>query len=249
VRLANSSAPGHGRDGGTACDAPNHRFRHFGAGLEARAGPWRWMCSRAALILCADHELNVSSFNRPPAWLRAGSNPYARRDCRNSQRSKGPRTRRAPRAARVESMLASMRRGGAILRGRRRTRGCVRGEPIDGFGHPLYPKRAILARRCSSRCCASVYAKSAELTFVPRNFAGTRLQPPLRENAERRFSLLAGARSALLGLPGGLPAQPFFAIGRTIGLGSVTRFRANMKPASSFVPRAKITGVVVPIAS
>ncbi len=88
---------------------------------------------RAALILCADHELNVSSFTAR-CVASAGSHPYA---VVIAGLAALEGTKHGGASARVEAMLASMRRT-------RDPRGAVaarlrRGETIDGFGHPLYP--------------------------------------------------------------------------------------------------------------
>jgi len=88
---------------------------------------------RAALILCADHELNVSAFTAR-CVASAGSNPYAV-------------------VAAGLSALAGNKHGGMTeriermfdeLRGARDIRGALaerlrRGEPVYGFGHRLYP--------------------------------------------------------------------------------------------------------------
>ncbi|PYR19826.1 MAG: hypothetical protein DMF98_24250, partial [Acidobacteria bacterium] len=114
---------------------------------------------RSALILCADHELNVSSFTAR-CVASAGSNPYA---VVMAGLAALEGTRHGGVSARVESMLESMRRArhlpaafGERLR---------RGETIDGFGHPLYrngdPRAAALLDLLRDR-----YAKSAELAFV-----------------------------------------------------------------------------------
>src|SRR5204862_7894976 len=86
---------------------------------------------RRTLILCADHELNVSSFTARSV-ASAGSNPYAVVIAGLSA-LEGPKHGGA--SARVESMLDSMR-------GARRLTNAVadrlrRGEPLEGFGHPL----------------------------------------------------------------------------------------------------------------
>ena len=95
---------------------------------------------RAALILCADHELNVSSFTAR-CVASAGSNLYAV-VIAGLAALEGPRHGGA--SARVESMLASMRRT-------QRLRSAVaarlrRGDAIDGFGHPLYQRRRSARR-------------------------------------------------------------------------------------------------------
>src|SRR5262249_62417282 len=114
---------------------------------------------RAALILCADHELNVSSFTAR-CIASAGSSPYA---VVIGGLAALEGTRHGGASARVESTLASMRRASSLraaLAARVR-----RGEPADGFGHPLYargdPRASALLESLAER-----YAKSAELAFV-----------------------------------------------------------------------------------
>jgi citrate synthase len=88
---------------------------------------------RAALVLCADHELNVSSFTARSV-ASAGSPPYAV-VIAGLAALEGPRHGGA--GARVASMLTTMRGVkplDAAVAGR-----LQRGEPLDGFGHPLYP--------------------------------------------------------------------------------------------------------------
>jgi citrate synthase len=86
-----------------------------------------------------------------------------------------------------------------------------RGEPIDGFGHPLYlhgdPRAAALLDLLRDR-----YSKSAELRFV-LNFADAgNSMLHLKPNID--FALASLAR--VLHLPPGSPLS-LFAIGRTIG--------------------------------
>src|SRR5262249_38871093 len=87
---------------------------------------------RSALILSADHGLNVSSF---PARCvaSAGSHAYA---VVIAGLAALEGTKHGGASARVESMLTSLRRARrlpAAVADRLR-----RGERIDGFGHPLY---------------------------------------------------------------------------------------------------------------
>jgi citrate synthase len=189
---------------------------------------------RSALILCADHELNVSSFTAR-CVASAGSNPYA---VVIAGLAALEGTRHGGVSARVESMLESMRRArhlpaafGERLR---------RGETIDGFGHPLYrrgdPRAAALLDLLRDR-----YAKSAELAFV-LDFAGAAVSV-LREQPTIDFALAALAR--VLRLPSGSPLT-LFALGRTIGwighaieqytTGQVIRPRAKYVGAAPAAP-------------
>ena len=185
---------------------------------------------RAALILSADHELNVSSFTAR-CVASAGSNPYA---VVIAGLAALEGTRHGGASARVESMLASMRRT-------RDVRSAIdarlrRGEPIGGFGHPLYPhgdpRAAMLLDLLRER-----YAKSAELAFVSE-FAEA-ASAASRELPNIDFALAALAR--VLRLPAGSPIV-LFAIGRTIGwIGQAIEQYAS---GELIRPRAKYVGVV-----
>ena len=160
---------------------------------------------RAALILCADHELNVSSFTAR-CVASAGSSPYAV-VIGGLAALEGPRHGGA--SARTEAMLESVRKSrdlaGAIQARLRR------GEPIEGFGHPLYPDGDPRAKALFERLRAA-YAKSPELAFVlaferAASAAG-------RGHPNLDFALTAVSR--VLRLPPGSPIV-LFATGRTIG--------------------------------
>jgi citrate synthase len=185
---------------------------------------------RSALVLCVDHELNVSSFTAR-CVASAGSNPYA---VVIAGLAALEGTRHGGASARVESMLASMRRAGDLgsaLAARSR-----RGEPIDGFGHPLYPhgdpRAAMLMERLRH-----LYARSAELAFV-LNFAEA-ASAAVREKPNIDFALAGLAR--VLRLPSGSPLT-VFAIGRAIGwIGHAIEQYAM---GQLIRPRAKYVGVV-----
>jgi citrate synthase len=185
---------------------------------------------RAALILCADHELNVSSFTAR-CVASAGANPYAV-VIAGLAALEGPRHGGA--SARVESMLSSMRRT-RDLRGAVEAR-LRRGEPIDGFGHPLYPhgdpRAVMLLAMLRER-----YARSAELTFV-LNVADA-AAAVIRETPNVDFALAALAH--VLRLPAGAPLS-LFAIGRAIGW--VGHAIEQYETGQLIRPRAKYVGVV-----
>jgi citrate synthase len=185
---------------------------------------------RSALILCADHELNVSSFTAR-CVASAGSTPYAVVTA-GLAALEGPRHGGA--SARVESMLASMRRtrglAGAIAARRRR------GETVDGFGHPLYPRgdprAAMLLDLLRDR-----YARSGGLRYVLA-FADA-ASATVRERPNVDFALAATA--LVLQLPPGAPLA-LFAIGRSIGwIGHAIEQYAT---GQLIRPRAKYVGVV-----
>jgi len=184
---------------------------------------------RAALVLCADHELNVSSFTAR-CVASAGSHPYAVVIAGLSA-LEGPKHGGA--GARVEAMLESIRRSRplrAAVSARLR-----RGETIDGFGHPLYrdgdPRARLLLEMLGER-----YATSAEyrfiVEFVRAATAATREQPNLD------FALAAVAR--VLKLPPGSPLM-LFAIGRSVGwIGHALEQYAT---GQLIRPRARYVGV------
>jgi citrate synthase len=184
---------------------------------------------RAALILCADHELNVSSFTAR-CVASAGSNPYA---VVIAGLAALEGTRHGGTSARVESMLESLERSqhrGTAVRARLR-----RGETIDGFGHPLYrdgdPRAIALLDMLRER-----FPKSRDLAFVlDVTEAATAVT---RERPNLDFALASVAR--VLRLPSGSPLT-LFAIGRTIGwIGQAIEQYAT---GQLIRPRAKYVGV------
>src|SRR5690242_5352230 len=117
----------------------------------------------AALVVCADHELNVSSFTAR-CVASAGSHPYAV-VIAGLAALEGPKHGGA--SARAESMLEALRRARSLPEAiAQRIR---RGESIDGFGHPLYrdgdPRARVLLDLVGER-----YARAAEYAYV-RAFA------------------------------------------------------------------------------
>jgi citrate synthase len=185
---------------------------------------------RSALILCADHELNVSSFTAR-CVASAASNPYA---VVIAGLAALEGVKHGGASARAESMLDSLRRA-RDLRSAFAER-LRRGETINGFGHPLYPdgdpRAATLIELLRER-----YAKSPELAFVS-NIADAAAST-LRERPNLDFGLAALAR--VLRLPAGSPLT-LFAIGRTIGwIGHAIEQYAT---GQLIRPRAKYVGPV-----
>lgn len=160
---------------------------------------------RAALILCADHELNVSAFTAR-CVASAGSHPYA---VVLAGLAAVEGVKHGGSTARVESLLAALRRT-RLLRAALTER--VRhGHRIEGFGHPLYrrgdPRASALLGMLGDR-----FPRSAELRFV-RELAKVGMSLT-GEAPNVDFALAAVSR--VLGLP---PSSglTLFAIGRTIG--------------------------------
>ena len=159
----------------------------------------------AALILCADHELNVSAFTAR-CIASAGSTPYA---VVQGGLAALQGTRHGGYTERVEAFLREVgqpEEAQVVLAARLR-----RGESLPGFGHPLYPAgdpRARLLLQLVQEnwgttntwiLASSTAAAAAELLEV---------QPTID------FALVTMARS--LALPPGSPLA-LFALGRTVG--------------------------------
>lgn len=160
---------------------------------------------RAALIICADHELNVSSF-AARCVASAGANPYA---VVLAGLAAIEGVKHGGMSARVETMLDDLRRS-------RDVRAAIadrlkRGEAVYGFGHPLYPggdpRSAFLLDLLRER-----FPRSAELSFAFHVAnVGEEL---LGDKPTIDFALVVLARVLKLGA--GVPLT-LFALGRTIG--------------------------------
>jgi citrate synthase len=184
---------------------------------------------RSALILCADHELNVSSFTAR-CVASAGSQPYA---VVIAGLAALEGIRHGGTSARVEAMLDSMRGAGSPQSEvRQRLR---RGESIDGFGHPLYrggdPRAIALFDMLREE-----HAKSRELAFVLD--VADAAASLTRERPNLDFALASVAR--VLRLPAGSPLT-IFAIGRTIGW--IGHAMEQYATGQLIRPRAKYVGV------
>jgi citrate synthase len=156
---------------------------------------------RAAMILCADHELNVSTFTAR-CVASAGASPYG---VVIAGLAALEGTKHGGTTGRIEALWDSVRRVDD-LRGALAER-LRRGEGIDGFGHTLYPAgdpRAALL--------LTMLPKSKQAAFAHELSAATTAL--LREAPNIDFALVALAKT--LGLPDGT-ALALFAIGRTIG--------------------------------
>ena len=187
---------------------------------------------RGALVLCADHELNVSCF-AARCVASAGAHLYAA-VIAGLAAIEGPKHGGA--AVRVEAMLEAMRRArplSAAVAARLR-----RGEPIDGFGHPLYaegdPRARVLLALLRER-----YAGSAEYRFVAAFADAVTAATGERPNVD--FALAAAAR--VLRLPAGSPLV-LFAIARSVGW--IAHAIEQHATEQLIRPRAKYVGVCPP---
>jgi citrate synthase len=183
---------------------------------------------RAAIILSADHELNVSAFTAR-CVASAGGSPYgaviAGLSALEGIKHGGLTTR-------VESMFEAMRRersGREALAARLRE-----GAPLDGFGHPLYPEGDPRATELLARL-EERYPRSTELRFAREVAAAA--WAALEQRPTIDFALATLTR--VVGLPprSGLA---LFAIGRTIGwIGHAIEQYAS---GTLIRPRAKYVG-------
>lgn len=159
----------------------------------------------AALILCADHELNVSSFTAR-CVASAGATPYqvvlaglsALQGVKHGRMSERVEAfwREAETPARVRAALASYLK---------------RGEVIPGFGHPLYPQgdprgRLLLELTSTAYPQSPLVALAQTIVTSARELIG--------EYPTIDFGLVTLAQA--IGLPPG-GAITLFALGRTIG--------------------------------
>jgi citrate synthase len=166
-----------------------------------RQGLVKHRAVEAALILAADHELNVSAFTAR-CVASAGASPYqvVIAGLAALQGSK-----HGGHCERVEALFAETdrpERAATVLAGRLR-----RGEGIPGFGQPLYPDgdprgRALLALAAE----IGPDPVAAALVVAARDL--------LQEHPTIDFGLVTLARA--LGLPPGA-ALGLFALGRTAG--------------------------------
>lgn len=183
----------------------------------------------AALILTADHELNVSAFT-VRCIASAGSSPY---DAIGGGLAALRGARHGGYTLRVESLLREIARpagAAAVIASRLRT-----GEPIPGFGHELYPDGDPRAKALLETARALAPGSSAmklidEVVRVAFELTGER----------PTVDMGLAAVSRALGLAEGSPLT-IFAIGRTIGWIGHAIEQYGLK--SLIRPRARYTGV------
>jgi citrate synthase len=175
--------------------------------LQKAWAPWRPGAAdalRSALILCADHELNVSAFTAR-CVASAASTPY---DVVAAGLAALKGRRHGGYTERVEALLNEMgtpRAADATVASRLR-----RGEEIPGFGHPLYPDGDPRARMLLSMA-ESVGHRGT--TRAARALAES-VYRATGEHPSLDFGLVALALA--FQLPEG-SALSIFALGRTIG--------------------------------
>ena len=159
----------------------------------------------AALVLCADHELNASSFAARVA-ASAETQPYG---VIMTGLATAQGLKHGGNTERVAALLRELDEPGAARRViAERLR---RGERIPGFGHPLYqngdPRAAFLLDRLRAD-----YADTPVVRLADAATSAVRATLALEPNID--FVLVVLAR--LFELPAGAPLA-LFALGRTVG--------------------------------
>ena len=222
--------PLHPRFGGPGKPGATHQSIH--ASLQRAWAPRNTAVAeviRTALILCADHELNVSAFTAR-CVASAGSSPY---DTVSAALAALKGHRHGGESSRVAALLAEI---GSPTRTRRVVANRLRqGERIPGFGHPLYPAgdpRGATLLRLAER---SGHAREWALVRSVRAAAADLLQ----ELPNLDFGLAAIARTYRL--PEHAPLV-LFALGRTAGW--IAHAIEQYATGALIRPRARYTGPV-----
>lgn len=159
----------------------------------------------AAMILCADHELNVSSFTAH-CVASAGATPY-QAVIGGLAALQGVKHGRS--TERVEVFLKEiddLTQARQALAGRLK-----RGETVPGFGHPLYPEGDPRAKALLERI-AAVYPEAAAVTLAGE--VAAEALNLIGEAPNIDFGLVILAQT--LNLPPGGPIA-LFALGRMMG--------------------------------
>jgi citrate synthase len=182
----------------------------------------------AAMVLCADHELNVSAFTARCA-ASAGSNPYATVIAGLSALQG---VRHGGHTERVEALLrevAQPERSHQVLADRLR-----RGETIPGFGHRLYPDGDPRARLLLELIKAAYPQHETVILAEAVTEAAAAL---IDDHPTIDFGLATLAHT--LKLPDGA-ALALFALGRAVGwIGhAIEQYTTNQL----IRPRARYTG-------
>ena len=188
----------------------------------------------AALVLCADHELNVSSFTARCA-ASAGATPYA---VVAAGLAALTGVKHGGHGERVEAFLREVgAQRGAGTRAAIAAR-LKRGESLPGFGHELYPEG-------DPRCAELLQLAAEALPRSPAVALGRVVAAHafdlVGERPNLDFGLVIAARALDLP-PGG--ALALFAIGRTIGwIGhAIEQYRLDrlIRPRARYIGEAPL---------
>jgi len=180
------------------------------------------------LVLCADHELNPSTFAARVA-ASTGADLYA---CVSAALAALSGPLHGGACDRVETLVAEA--GPAARAGKALDERLRRGDAVPGFGHPLYPRGDPRARLLL-RTAQALRSRSPELKTL------LAIVDAMSGRGREAPTLDAGlvAVAAALGLPRGA-AVGLFAVGRTAGWIA----HALEQQAAGFVlrPRARYVG-------
>ncbi len=180
---------------------------------------------RTAMVLCADHELNVSAFTAR-CVASAGSSPY---DTVSAALAALKGHRHGGESSRVAALLNEIgtpRRARSVVANRLR-----HGERISGFGHPLYPAGDPRAERLLALAAGG----GRDWTLV--RSVRTAVLDLLQEEPNLDFGLAAIARAYRL--PEHAPLV-LFALGRTAGW--IAHAIEQYATGTLIRPRARYTG-------
>jgi citrate synthase len=182
---------------------------------------------RTVLILCADHELNVSAFTARCA-ASAGASPY---DVVAAAMATLKGYKHGGAAARVLALVSEAetpRRARAAIASRLRS-----GESVPGFGHPLYPsgdpRAAVLQRLAATSGNTTAWRPLRNLSKAAEEL--------LNDAPNLDFGLAAVTRTYRL--PDDAPLV-LFALGRTIGW--IAHAIEEYASGQLIRPRARYTG-------
>ncbi len=221
--------------------ADRKRFRHAlaaptvaGAVAAALGAPQKRAALGAldrALVLCADHELNVSAF-AARVVASAGADLYA---CVVAALAAFSGPRHGGASERVEALVAEVgapRRARSAIAERAR-----RGDALPGFGHPLYPggDPRVPPLLAAARALDPRGRRTATLFAVIEAMRDAGREPP---NLDAGLAALAHA----LGLPHG-SAAAIFAVGRSAGW--IAHALEQRAQGYLLRPRARYTGRAV----
>ena len=209
---------------GRSSQAPVHRaLQAAWAPRTTRAGE----AIRTALVLCADHELNVSSFAARCAASAAAS-PYDTVSAAMATLKGYKHGAATERVSALFTETATPKRARSVVADRLR-----RGESLPGFGHPLYPQGDPRAALLLSLAKAS--GNDTEWRLVRAlGRAGSEL---LHDDPNLDFGLAALSRA--YGLPHSAPLI-LFALGRMVGW--IAHSIEQYSTGELIRPRARYTG-------
>ena len=214
----------------TTIVAPGHAKTAVHRALQAAWAPRRSAVGdviRTALVLCADHELNVSAFTARCA-ASAGASPY---DVVSAALATLKGYKHGGASERLIALLAdahTLKDARTLIGDRLR-----RGQQLPGFGHPLYPSGDPRARLLLQLADASGNDRERR-RIRSLSKAGEEL---LQDLPNLDFGLAAVTRA--YGLPARAPVL-LFALGRTVGW--IAHAIEEYASGHLIRPRARYTG-------